>query len=262
MNRFFVFLTAFGALIAHGATLTSAEVAQLRQAGETLAGVLDYQGGFSKLDLGVTTKDLVKSFRVAIPKFCKDVEILEAGTITEGIYDEAKLAVEKDHAYNVNGGAGSRISGVRVSLNGPQTPSCSVPIFLSSKKATETSEEPDPNIGTGTPLRTNFCNRAHQTAWIAVGYRSNQKWMATGWWKLNPGECNWVTVKGDPTYSVYFYGKSASGTFWGQGHASFCVKDAIFTAGDAACQAGQGYWAPMTRMTRAYDGNRYMDLTD
>jgi hypothetical protein len=253
MSRLLISLFLFSSIAAHAATV------EMARAGETLAGVVEYTGGFSKLDLAITHKDIVRSFRVAIPKFCKDVEIVQAGTVTEGVYDEAALVSAKEHTYSVNQGSGARIGGVRLALNGPSSPSCSIPVFLSSKKApivNDPGEEPE----LGTPIQANFCNRSGKTASIALGYHSGTRWMAKGWWKLAPGDCSWFTVYGHTGYSLYFYGKSSTGSVWGKNDAKFCVSDTKFVVGDAACNKGEGWWAPMTKLNRAWDGRYYLDL--
>ena len=93
-------------------------------------GVLHYNGGFVErlpLDLAPV---FVRQFRVDIPSFCQGVEILEAGTRTEGVFDLASATDDLAHTYHVNGGSGARISQIAVSFNGPPNQSCDVPVYI------------------------------------------------------------------------------------------------------------------------------------
>ncbi len=259
MSRLVISLLVFAASFSQASPSPIVDPA-LRLPGETLAGVVDYKGGFAKLELTVALKDIVRSFRVAVPKYCKDVEILEAGTVTEGVFDEAKLVSETDHTYSVNGGAGLRVSGVRLTTNGPATSVCAIPVFLSAKKATVVTD-PGDDPALGTPMRANICNKSAQKASLALGFNDGSQWMAQGWWDLAPGQCNWFTVRGNPSYSLYLHGRTPSGTFWGKGHAQFCVTSAKFRGGEELCTLEKGgFRVPMTKLTRQWDGNVYMDL--
>lgn len=97
---------------------------------EELLGVISYEGGFaSRLPVTVEPSALVKSFRVEIPAFCSGTTILEAGTISEGIFDRAGSDREAG-TYSVNGGAGLRVSAIALSLNGPTGVGCTIPVYV------------------------------------------------------------------------------------------------------------------------------------
>ncbi len=101
-----------------------------------LAGVVRYEGGFQdQLVLATDSADKVRQFWVRVPEFCGQVEILEAGTVSEGHYDAARLVDADKQVYEVNGGAGTRLSEIRVSINGPRNASCDIPVYL--KKVVE-----------------------------------------------------------------------------------------------------------------------------
>lgn len=99
--------------------------------GYELAGVVPYVGGFRHQEaMALATPEKVASFIVRIPAFCSDLEVLEGGTITEGAYDAARLVDARRMIFEVNGGAGSRISAVALSMNGPSTLTCDVPVYV------------------------------------------------------------------------------------------------------------------------------------
>lgn len=100
------------------------------QEGEVLAGAISFQGGYAPgLSLSIPPQTAIKSFRIANPSFCS-ADVLEAGTVTEGIYAPAKLIEKSARVYSVNNGAGSRVTEIRVSLNGPENTPCSLPVYV------------------------------------------------------------------------------------------------------------------------------------
>ncbi len=251
MTRFLLLALAFLSLTAQSAPLDPA----LRAPGETIAGAIDYKGGFAKLELQVTLKDIVRSVRVGIPKFCKDVEILELGTITEGVYDEAELANEAARIFSINKGAGLRISGVRLTLNGPATAECSIPLFLSAKKTVTDPEEE------GSPIKVNICNRSRQPASLVLGFfNMSGELNSKGWWNLARGQCEWITVKGDPSLGLFLYGRTPSGSYWGKGHAQLCIVEGAFSGGKEICLEKSSAKVPATQLSPAFDQNYYLDL--
>lgn len=95
----------------------------------SILGTVDYNGGYlprARVTLNAPME--LKRFRVAIPGFCGETEILEAGTVTEGIEDVA-APLRGEGEFEVNGGAGLRVSAVWVTFNGPLDASCVVPIM-------------------------------------------------------------------------------------------------------------------------------------
>lgn len=98
---------------------------------EVYAGVINYTGGLAdKVKVDLALPELVKSFRIAVPSFCKDIDILEAGTVSEGTFDAARRDGAIDGRYLVNNGAGLRITGVVATLNGPVGQSCAIPVYI------------------------------------------------------------------------------------------------------------------------------------
>ncbi len=106
---------------------------------EQLIGVVNYSGGFGR-DLPVVQSGrspldgIVIGIRVAIPDFCKQTEVLGAGTVSEGKYDPATPSENVHGAFIVNGGQGLRASDILVTLNGPFDAQCSVPVYVKVKK--------------------------------------------------------------------------------------------------------------------------------
>jgi hypothetical protein len=125
---------AFGA----GAPATSAKLvvaqndtAMAARDGGTLAGVIQYGGGFQDgMELKLSQPATVKYFRVDVPSFCGEVDILQAKTETEGVYDNATQVATTKNTFSVNGGAGERIGTISLTLNGPTTSSCAIPVYL------------------------------------------------------------------------------------------------------------------------------------
>ncbi len=100
---------------------------------EKLIGALSYAGGFVQ-DLSLKINPtFVTRFRVNIPAFCKDVQVLEAHTVTEGVQDKALLVDPNLHIYSVNNGAGTRITNIIAALNGPAATNCTIPIYIYEK---------------------------------------------------------------------------------------------------------------------------------
>jgi hypothetical protein len=98
-----------------------------------LGGAMNYQGGFrNRIELPIDSTDKIGKFWLRIPSFCAGLEVLEAGTVTEGQYEAARLVDGDAQIYEVNGGAGTRISAIQVSINGPADASCEIPVYLSA----------------------------------------------------------------------------------------------------------------------------------
>jgi hypothetical protein len=99
-----------------------------------LFGALAYDGGFDNaVDVTPTRGDerpFVAQIVVRLPEFCTGVEILEVGTVTEGVYEAATLVDADEHVYDVNGGSGTRISAIKLTLNGPRTSACDIPVYV------------------------------------------------------------------------------------------------------------------------------------
>ncbi len=96
---------------------------------EELVGAIEYQGGFDdSATLPLDGSQDVKSFRVAIPSFCDGVEVLEAGTVRNGTYYPA-TELGNGH-FSVGLLAGKHPSAITLALNGPNSSSCDIPIFV------------------------------------------------------------------------------------------------------------------------------------
>jgi len=96
-------------------------------------GVIHYQGGFvNQTEIDLTNRPIVTSVKVAVPDFCQNVQVLETGTVTEGQYDRAQ-ATDAAGVFAVNDGAGSRIAAIKVTLNGPLTSQCDIPVYVRTK---------------------------------------------------------------------------------------------------------------------------------
>ncbi len=99
------------------------------ESASSVLATLRYEGGFvNRQHIALQTPAEVKKFKVQIPSFCGDVEILEAGTVTEGVEDLAE-ATDADGVFAVNGGDGMRIGQIFLTLNGPDAASCTIPVL-------------------------------------------------------------------------------------------------------------------------------------
>lgn len=95
---------------------------------EEFLGVLDYNGGFvRRAPVTFRSATLVKGFRLEIPTFCGNVDVLEGGTLSSGIFDRA--VQNRDGSFSVNRGAGLRATEIQVTLNGPTDSVCSIPVY-------------------------------------------------------------------------------------------------------------------------------------
>jgi hypothetical protein len=95
-----------------------------------LAGAINYQGGFrQRLALEIAGGPRISRFWLRIPSHCSGVEVLEAGSVTEGIYDAARVVDAESHIFEVASGS-ERVGAIAASLNGPSTASCEIPVFI------------------------------------------------------------------------------------------------------------------------------------
>lgn len=99
---------------------------------ENLVGVIHYTGGFL-FGSAIETKDTRAALliRLAVPKFCKDVEISEVSTLQGTQSKPATLVDASTNTYEINGKEGLVLSGVKVSLNGPPHQECDIPVYAS-----------------------------------------------------------------------------------------------------------------------------------
>lgn len=94
-----------------------------------LSGGAEYTGGFATgLEVNISAATRIKGFRLAIPEFCQGVEVLEAGTVTEGNFDPATLVDAEKNLYQVASGS-VRASRIVFSMNGPFDARCFVPVY-------------------------------------------------------------------------------------------------------------------------------------
>lgn len=106
---------------------------------EILLGAVNYSGGFGR-DLPVVQSGrgpldgIVTGIRITVPEFCKQTQVLGAGTVSEGKFDPATPASNVPGAFIVNGGQGLRASDILVTLNGPFDAQCAVPVYVRIKK--------------------------------------------------------------------------------------------------------------------------------
>lgn len=99
---------------------------------DKLVGALKFPGGFEQsLSLALAAPRMARYIRFEVPAFCKDVEILEARTTSEGVEDQATpVSASGGKVFAVNQGNGMRISQVSAALVGPSGAVCDIPVFI------------------------------------------------------------------------------------------------------------------------------------
>lgn len=221
MKRFTGLTMALFVLLGSWGVVAHSNPTDVNSAQEELLGAVEFKGGFQELKLELPSSVFAKYLHIAIPAFCKEVEILTAHTLTEGIYDPATPLNKVENIFLVNEGTGQRIREVKLLLNGPYSTQCFIPIFASSDE------------GANTDLATSsieVCNgSAVRTAFIALGFQKNHQWVTSGWWPVRRGDCPTWELSHDPNSPIYLYGTGENtSSFWGDGSAHFCVKSDQF----------------------------------
>ncbi len=106
-----------------------------------IVGAVQYQGGFTQAaDLELAETAVVNQIEVLVPEFCEGVEILELGTVIDGTYFRAKPVAAGSRRYSVNNGAGFPTKGIRLTLNGPQSLACALPVKIFRQTAATDAE--------------------------------------------------------------------------------------------------------------------------
>jgi uncharacterized membrane protein len=74
-----------------------------------------------------------------------------------------------------------------------------------------------------------FCNKAPLPITTAVGFNDGSSWVASGWWKIWPGECATVLSENLSSGSYYYYAKEENKKYqWmGDSEATFCVSSDV-----------------------------------
>lgn len=64
-------------------------------------------------------------------------------------------------------------------------------------------------------FRVHFKNSCHKTIYAAIHYRDlDGDWVTEGWWKLSPGEKNYVADTDNTIYYSYAYSKGPNRSYW------------------------------------------------
>lgn len=93
-------------------------------------GGIQYNGGFSDtVNVEVDPTRKIRGFKIAIPEFCSEAEILEAGTVTEGFFEPGTLVDGDEYRYAVGTDGPVRARSVQFVLNGPMDAACYVPVY-------------------------------------------------------------------------------------------------------------------------------------
>lgn len=97
---------------------------------ETFAGLIRYNGGFLQNEIvPLASPANVKGFRILVPKYCSQAEIIEAGTLTEGIYQKAEATEASDREFIVKEGHGTIAGSLSITINGPVDLKCTIPVY-------------------------------------------------------------------------------------------------------------------------------------
>jgi hypothetical protein len=93
-------------------------------------GGIQFNGGFSDtVNVEIDPARKIRGFKIAIPEFCSETEILEAGTVTEGVFEAGNLVDGDEYRYAVGTDGPTRARSVQFVLNGPADVTCYVPVY-------------------------------------------------------------------------------------------------------------------------------------
>ncbi len=139
--------SAMAAMALSGATAASAGTKVFTQLedgtlapAETYLGSIAYHGGLMERGtLNLTTPLSVNYLRFEIPASCNGT-IFEAGTITEGVADVAKVLGH--NRFAVNEGRGMRTRSIFASVNGTASAGCAILVFQTDDTTTPPPSPP------------------------------------------------------------------------------------------------------------------------
>lgn len=100
---------------------------------ELLVGAIHYTGGFAKKSLSVADTRLAKKFRVQVPAFCKNIEVLEASVKSQGKSVVVTLIDAQKHIFGIQPGA--VIEAIQLTLNAPLEMGCDIPVYATFEVA-------------------------------------------------------------------------------------------------------------------------------
>lgn len=109
-------------------------------------GVINYGGGFEeRAHVEFQTPVTLRSFSIHIPAFCTGVEVLEAGVLN-GRGEVAAIATDGTNTvFNVS--VRGPVNGLWVTLNGPDTSSCTIPLISNTGSTPPPATAVDGNYG-------------------------------------------------------------------------------------------------------------------
>ena len=158
----------FAAVISFGGAAQADDLQPVPGSSEssTVFGVLKYRGGFAEqLSMEFASPTMVKSFTLRIPNFCRDLEILEAGTAVDNAIDIADQVSNNRSSFVVNHGAGLRVNAVWATLNGPVGVQCDIPV-VAGPDVVDPDPNPDPTPSTG--VEGLYFDRSDSRSWIDI----------------------------------------------------------------------------------------------
>ena len=95
-------------------------------------GVLQYRGGFAKdLSVPFAAAIALRGFTVKIPAFCRDVEVIEAGALSDQDSVLVRRSTTNPNTFYVDRtqGLDSLITALKVTVNGPLAAGCDIPVL-------------------------------------------------------------------------------------------------------------------------------------
>jgi uncharacterized membrane protein len=115
-------------------------------------------------------------------------------------------------------------------------------------------------LPTSAKAELKFCNKTSKKVDVAVGYKSNDKWVSEGWWGLDPGICK-SPIKASLQKRYYYYYAESDDLTW-QGDYIFCTSDKEFTIEGADECKSRGYTPEgFKEIDVGEDINHTIDLT-
>lgn len=136
----------------------------------------------------------------------------------------------------------------------------------SRHQSLQSTSKPTPKTYTTPEIQKNtyinFCNQTSYPIAFAVAYRDGKVWHSKGWWMVNQGECNKVSVRQNYNDNIYVYGMYNQGEReWGRGQYSFCIDNInpfnISESDKVICNGNNQKRVPMTEFFVSPGINNY-----
>lgn len=75
----------------------------------------------------------------------------------------------------------------------------------------------------GSIIGVYYCNSTSRLIYLSVGYRSEEKWMSSGWWHLQPKSC--IKLFENTSGRFYYWRAEAGNLKWEADRHAFCIDE-------------------------------------